>query len=382
MGDKRRALTPDFARHLVDASREALVALSLDGRVLSWNRGAEAIFDYTTAEAVGRALVDLIVPADERDRAETAHDPVSTPPPGSVAVRRRKDGSRVVVEISRKRVRPPRGDPFEAVTMRDVTELERLRDRPPEPRPSKLDFLGSMSHELRTPLNSVIGFAGLMHGGKVGEVSGVQREYLGDILASARRLLKLINDVLDLARIDSGSLQPSVASVDVAEIAREVRESLRIQAEAKRIHVTIDVDPATERAKVDPRMLGQVLSIYLSNALTHTAEGGRVAIRVGPEPGHAFRVEVEDTGVGIEESDMGKLFVEFQQLEVAGAGGQRGSGLGLALARRYVEAQGGHVEASSVRGRGSTFSAVLPREVVPRGPDFPPRRRARSRVKA
>lgn len=260
--------------------------------------------------------------------------------------------------------------------VRQALERKRLRDeqrereaqyrRVEEASRLKSAFLATMSHELRTPLNAVIGFAELLHDGKVGPVSAEQRECLGDILASARHLLQLINDVLDLSKVESGKMEFRPEPVDPPSVVAEVRAALRGVAEAKRIPVAVEIAPGLGEVTTDPAKLRQVLYNYLSNALKFTPEEGQVTVRVGPEGAEAFRLEVEDTGIGIRPEDLGRLFAEFQQLETGAARRYPGTGLGLALTRRIVEAQGGRVGVRSAPGQGSVFFAILPRRPAPR----------------
>jgi signal transduction histidine kinase len=218
-----------------------------------------------------------------------------------------------------------------------------------------------MSHELRTPLNAIIGFAELMHDGKVGAVSARQQEYLDDILTSSRHLLQLINDVLDLSKVEAGKMEFRPEPVDLAKLIREVKDILRTLAAQKQIQVEVEIDAGVTGVLADPAKLKQVLYNYLSNAIKFTPDEGRVVVRVAPEGPEAFRLEVEDTGIGIRPEDMDRLFVEFQQLDSSMAKKHAGTGLGLALTKRIVEAQGGQVGARGAPGRGSLFSAVLPR---------------------
>jgi signal transduction histidine kinase/DNA-binding response OmpR family regulator len=225
----------------------------------------------------------------------------------------------------------------------------------------KSEFLANMSHELRTPLNAIIGFAQLMHDGKVGVVSSAHEEYLGHILDSARHLLQLINDVLDLAKVESGKMEFNPEPVNLTKLITEIRQILQTLSASKRLQVDLEVSPAVEQLVIDPAKLKQVLYNYLSNAIKFTQEEGRIAVRAQPEGASYFRLEVEDTGIGIGAEDFGKLFVEFQQLEGAMTKRHQGTGLGLALTKKIVEAQGGRVGAQSILGRGSTFYAILPR---------------------
>src|SRR6202040_309023 len=277
---------------------------------------------------------------------------------------RRKDGSEFPVEISLSPLETEDGI-LVSSAIRDITErhrLEELRRRSlQEASRLKSEFLANMSHELRTPLNAIIGFAELMHDGKVGPVAPDQKEYLGDILTSSRHLLGLINDVLDLSKIEAGKMEFLPERVDLGKIAAEVRDILRSLAASRRIVISIEVDPGAREVVADPAKLKQVLYNYLSNALKFTPEEGRVTLRMAPEGGEHFRLEVEDTGIGIRPEDLGRLFVEFQQLDVGAAKKYGGTGLGLALTRRIIEAQGGRAGVESTPGKGSRFFAVLPR---------------------
>jgi CheY-like chemotaxis protein/two-component sensor histidine kinase len=213
----------------------------------------------------------------------------------------------------------------------------------------------------------------MMHDAKVGPVSAEQKEFLGDILTSSRHLLQLINDVLDLAKVESGTMAFHHEAVDVGTIVGEVRDILRSLAAAKRIPVSVDVVPSLGPVEADAGKLKQILYNYVSNALKFTPDGGRVSIRVEPEGADAFRIEVADTGPGIRPEDISRLFVEFQQLDASAAKRHAGTGLGLALTKRIVEAQGGRIGVRTAPGEGSVFFAVLPRrkpaeapaEVVP-----------------
>jgi signal transduction histidine kinase len=224
----------------------------------------------------------------------------------------------------------------------------------------KSEFLANMSHELRTPLNAIIGFTMLMAHGKVGAVSPQQQEFLGDILTSSNHLLQLINDVLDLAKVEAGKLEFHPEPVDLQEVVGEVRDILRAISASKKIEIETDIDPACSSLELDPAKLKQVLFNYLSNALKFTPEAGRVLVRARRDGASAFRLEVQDTGIGIRADDVKDLFTEFRQLDSSVSKKYQGTGLGLALTKRIVEAQGGRVGVGPLSGQGSTFFVVLP----------------------
>jgi signal transduction histidine kinase/CheY-like chemotaxis protein len=241
------------------------------------------------------------------------------------------------------------------------SELEEQSRRVQQATRLKSEFLANMSHELRTPLNAIIGFAELMHDGKVGPVSPTHKECLADILTSSRHLLQLINDVLDLSKVEAGKMEFRPERIELAKLIGEVKDILRGLSAHRRIQLAVEIDPALDEVVLDPGKLKQVLYNYLSNALKFTPEGGRVTVRARLEPGGRFRLEVADTGIGIRPEDLGRLFGEFQQLDSSASKAYPGTGLGLALTKRLVEAQEGRVGVSSVVGQGSVFHAVLPR---------------------
>jgi PAS domain S-box-containing protein len=223
---------------------------------------------------------------------------------------------------------------------------------------AKSRFLASVSHELRTPLNGIIGFSELMYDGKLGPIQEEQREIMGDILTSARHLLQLISDILDLSKVEAGKMEfhPEHGRIDM--LVHEVRDVVRPLAERKNLSVETSV-PDGLTAVLDRSRLKQVLYNFLSNAVKFTPSGGHVQMRVDLDEKQGLRVEVEDNGYGIPPEEMALLFKEFQQLPNSRRA-EQGTGLGLALTRLIVEAQGGTVGVRSSLGKGSTFSAILP----------------------
>jgi PAS domain S-box-containing protein len=234
---------------------------------------------------------------------------------------------------------------------RQIREASRLKSQ----------FLANMSHELRTPLNAVIGFADLLRSGYIQPDSPKHHEFLGHIGTSGRHLLQLINDVLDLSKVESGKFEFFPVHVDLPALLKEVQEVLLTAINEKNIHVTVDIDAKLVDLTLDAARLKQVLYNYLSNAIKFTAPGGNVAVRAMTEGPEHFRVEVEDTGIGISAADMSRLFTEFQQLDSGYGKQHQGTGLGLALTRRLVQAQGGQVGVRSTLGVGSVFFVVLNR---------------------
>jgi PAS domain S-box-containing protein len=225
----------------------------------------------------------------------------------------------------------------------------------------KSQFLANMSHELRTPLNAVIGFSDLLHSGIIKPDSPKHHEFLGHIGTSGRHLLQLINDVLDLSKVESGKFEFFPERIDLPVTLKEVQDVLHTAVDRKNIHISTAIDADLNNLTLDPARLKQVLYNYLSNAIKFTAADGRVTVRAMAEGPEHFRIEVEDTGIGISVADLPRLFTEFQQLDAGYSKQHQGTGLGLALTRRLVQAQGGLVGVRSTVGVGSVFSVVLNR---------------------
>lgn len=253
-------------------------------------------------------------------------------------------------------------------------ELEAQSRRIQEASRLKSEFLANMSHELRTPLNSIIGFSELLRDREIDPASPQYLEFLEDILTSARHLRQLIDDVLDLAKVEAGKIELRPEKVNLERLVSEVATVLRSVAASRRIQIATEIAPEVRIATLDPGRFKQILYNYLSNALKFTPAGGKVKVHALAEDLDRFRVVIEDTGIGIAPEDLGRLFVEFQQLEAGATKKHGGTGLGLALTKRLVEAQGGSVGVKSVLGHGSQFFAILPlhaSEVPEARPDLP-----------
>ncbi|MEP7119573.1 MAG: PAS domain S-box protein [Byssovorax sp.] len=371
--------TTAFMNNVLESSTGySIIAMDLVGKILAWNEGARRNYGYVAEEMVGKQNSrTLHAPEDVESGRVTAllDTALTTGKAEGVFDRIRQNGQRFPASLAVTLRRDGAGRPIGYVLIsKDITEQQQLEEqlrrkneeleeqncRVQEANRLKSEFLANMSHELRTPLNGIIGFAELMHDAKVGPVSADHKEYLGDILTSSRHLLQLINDVLDLAKVESGKMEFRPERVDLAKLVSEVRDILRTLTAEKRIHLTCEVDPRLGAIQADPAKLKQVLYNYLSNALKFTPEKGHVTIRARPEGDARFRLEVEDTGIGIRSEDFSRLFIEFQQLDGSSAKKYQGTGLGLALTRRIVEAQGGEIGVTSTPGVGSTFYAILP----------------------
>jgi signal transduction histidine kinase len=237
----------------------------------------------------------------------------------------------------------------------------------------KSEFLANMSHELRTPLNAVIGFSEVLQDRLFGDLNEKQAEYVADIHASGRHLLALINDILDLSKIEAGRMDLQVAPFGLADVIQNSVALLRERATRQGIALSFEVDPGMGIIEADERMLKQVLFNLLSNALKFTPKGGHVGVSAHAD-GDDVVVSVRDDGVGIASADQARIFEEFQQVGASHL--QEGTGLGLAISRRFIELHGGTLRVESEPGHGSTFTFTLPRTqgtAIPPDREAPPR---------
>jgi len=359
---------------------DAVIATDMAGCVVRMNPVAERLTGWSEAEGIGRPLPTVFHIINE-----TTREPVENPV--DMVLRRgtvvglanhtllvARDGTEIPIADSGA---PIRGDSRQAsgvvLVFRDQTEERRVAElqmnavradvesrRAQEASRLKSEFLANMSHELRTPLNAIIGFSQILHDKKVAPTSPEHDEYLSDVLTSARHLLQLINDILDLSKIEAGKLQFHPERVDLPQVVAEILGVLRASTAEKRIQVESHVDSELTDVVVDAARFKQVLYNYVSNAYKFTPAGGRVTVRI-LATGPTFRLEVADTGIGIAPQDVSRLFTAFEQLDSGTRKRHAGTGLGLALVKRLVEAQGGAVGVTSTLGAGATFFATLPR---------------------
>jgi signal transduction histidine kinase len=240
---------------------------------------------------------------------------------------------------------------------------------------AKTQFLANMSHELRTPLNAIIGFSELLEDETIGPLNEKQKKYVSNILNSGRHLLQLINDILDLAKVEAGRIALEPSSVDAAVVLSNVQTIVKTLAAKNNIALAVEADPDLSMITADEPKFKQIMYNLLSNAIRFTPNGGRVKVTarrvrqgagrelemLGGDRGDGIEVSVSDTGVGIKPEDQERIFREFEQVDSSYARAQPGTGLGLALTRRLVELHGGRIWVESEGdGKGSTFTFVLP----------------------
>ena len=228
----------------------------------------------------------------------------------------------------------------------------------------KSEFLANMSHELRTPLNAIIGFSEVLGERMFGELNEKQAEYTDDILSSGRHLLSLINEILDLSKVEAGRMELEVATFDLPLAIDNARTFVRERATKHGINLDVTVDERLGDFVGDERKIKQILLNLLSNAVKFTPEGGRIGIKARQADG-SVEISVSDTGIGISPEDQAKIFEEFRQVGGDYAHKREGTGLGLTLAKKFVELHGGKIWVESEVGKGSTFSFTLPERSSP-----------------
>jgi len=261
-----------------------------------------------------------------------------------------------------KHVSVPNRDEFGALAAnlnRMNADLARLYHQLEAANRHKSEFLANMSHELRTPLNAILGFSEVLSERMFGEINEKQAEYLDDILEAGRHLLSLINDILDLSKIEAGKMELELASFDLAGTLQGVLTLVRERAMRHGITLGLDIGVDVGLVVADERKVRQILLNLLSNAVKFTPDGGRVSL-AAKRGNNSVEISVADTGIGISPEDQAALFEEFRQVGTDAARKHEGTGLGLALAKRFVELHGSTVQVESASGKGTTFTFSLP----------------------
>jgi signal transduction histidine kinase len=225
----------------------------------------------------------------------------------------------------------------------------------------KSEFLANMSHELRTPMNAILGFTELIQDGVYGEVPAKTRDVLERIQANGRHLLGLINDVLDLSKIEAGQLKLETADYALRDVVQTVQANTESLAAAKKLGLRIELPDVLPPARGDERRIAQVLLNLVGNAIKFT-ETGEVIVSVAADEA-TFEIAVTDTGPGIPAAEQQKIFEEFHQIDTSATRKKGGTGLGLAISKRIVELHGGRIWVESEPGRGSSFRFVIPIQV-------------------
>lgn len=351
-------------RSLFEQSNDAIFIHGLDGQILDVNNRACEMLEYTKEKLKQRTILDLI-PPDQRDVAAKGFSKIHED--GSIRIEiehLKADGSRIVADVSAS-VLEEYPDIVQAV-LRDVTDRKRLEESLLQAKVAaetasrtKSEFLANMSHELRTPLNSIIGFSDALMEGYFGELNPKQVRYVQNVSNSGRHLLSIINDILDISKVEAGKMKLFPECIHVDSILEEMIALVQPIAAKKEIRINVIRDPKLENLLADKAKIKQILYNLLGNAIKFTHDGGSITIYAHINDDMA-RFSIIDTGIGISPEDQKKLFRPFTQLDASVARKYEGTGLGLALVKEIVELHGGHIWVESKVGKGSNFTFELP----------------------
>jgi|SRR5579871_100252 len=384
-------------RDMFELAPIAYNEIDREGVIRNVNRAACALLGYKAEEILGRPAWEFAAPHFRPAGRQAAVDRLAGRAPLNpfeIEVQC-KDGSLIPVEIHETIIRNDSGEitglraalldtrqrkiaesasrkaeQYNYELMMKNDELLEALESARQANLVKSRFLANMSHELRTPLNGIIGLTEVLHDELLGSLSAQQKEYTGDVLASGQHLLELVNNLLDLEGVEVGKMEFLPGPVNPTELLQEVRDVLRTLADEKGITVSVSVDPNLNLVHTDAVRLRQVVYNYLSNAIKFAPSGSIVQMRAVHDAAETFRVEVADAGPGIKPEELPLIFSDFCRVDRTQKLPGQGAGLGLALTRRIVEAQGGKVGVESSFGSGSRFYAVLPGTVAG---NLPPR---------
>lgn len=375
---KALAVSEGNYRTLVESANSIILRWTPDGTITFFNRYALNFFGFKEEEILGKSIMDTIVPDREssgRDLGSLMEEIVEKTDEHVVNENEniRKNGERVWIAWGNRAIFDERGALKEILSVgNDITKQkkieESLRDTLHELAVAKEQaeaadrlksaFLANMSHELRTPLNSILGFTGIILQGLVGTLNDEQRKQLEMVKGSANHLLALINDILDLSKIESGQMTIVSEPFNLRASLLRVVESVRPLIEKKGLTLEVDLAYGIDSIRGDQRHVEQVMLNLLSNAIKYT-DAGTVSVK-GTRAGESVLTSIADTGIGIRNEDREKLFKPFQQLDSGTARRYEGTGLGLSICKRLVDLFGGTISVESVAGKGSIFSFTIP----------------------
>ncbi len=348
-------------RLAIDAAPTGMLLMNLTGSIVLVNAQIEHLFGYSRADLLGKQI-EMLVPERFRiHHPDFRVDFFAAPTVRKMGAGRelyglRKDGSEVPIEIGLNPLHTSEGD-FVLSSIVDLSQrraIERLRT----------DFVSTVSHELRTPLTSISGSLGLLQSGAMGPLSEKVESMIRIAYKNSARLVRIINDILDIGKLEAGQLALQIVSISLSELLQQAVEGNSGYAQKYEVRFVLSDASGCERVMADPDRLMQVITNLLSNAAKFSPPGADVLIRVLPGVS-TTRVEVQDFGPGIDETFKDRIFEKFAQADASASRRFEGTGLGLSIARKLVEAMGGSIGFTTVMGRGTIFYFELPRTTAP-----------------
>jgi len=383
-------------RDLFNGISDLIMIHDLKGFLLNVNPAVCKLSGYTFEELIGRPISDLIIPKFRSlFQDEYLQHIIKQKHLEGVVIFQAKDGTHHYIEFRNTLTNQEGSEPYISGSGRDVTEQMRAEKALKEAKRiaetanlAKSEFLANMSHELRTPLNHIIGFTELVVDKNFGEINEVQQEYLGDALHSSRHLLSLINDILDLSKVEAGKLELQLSDVNLKMILENSLVMIKEKAMKHGIKLLTNMDDIPETITVDERKFKQIMYNLLSNAVKFTPDGGEICLTADLADGSLpiadsnmekvsdqglrakshelkasqkfIRISVTDSGIGIKQEDLERIFNPFEQVENSASRRFQGTGLGLSLTKQLVELHGGRIWVESeVEGKGSAFRFVF-----------------------
>ncbi len=359
-------------RAILDTAADGIITLDPEARIHTFSAGAEAIFGYRIAEVAGRPFVDLLTP----DSRKTLRDYLAAlQGPGLAAVfndgrevtAQVKQGGTVPLFLTIGRLQAPRPQAAFCAVVRDITqwkkteaELREAKERAETASRQKSEFLASISHELRTPLNAIMGFSEVMRLGRFGEIDNEKyRGYVQDIHASGAHLLSLINDLLDLSKVEAGKLELNFTAVNLGDVADYALKLLQEQATAARVVLRKSMPADLPNVVADLRSMRQVMLNLLSNAIKFTDAGGQVVVSAQLLSSGELKLKVKDTGIGMDEEQVKDALQPFRRVTTEGRSAE-GTGLGLPLTKALVEANRARFILASEPRKGTLVEIIFP----------------------
>ena len=352
---------------IVESSNDAIITESLDGIIASWNKGAEQVYGYLAEEVLGKNI-SILEPDNLKEEIKQLADEIKQ---GKKiqhyeTSRLKKDGTTINVSVTLSPIFDQSGK-FVAISSiaGDITEkkiAEKLlqeKQMAEVANRTKNDFLANMSHELRTPLNSIIGFSDLLYEQAYGELNEKQLRSVGNVSKSGKHLLNLINNILDISKIEAGKMELDYKNFELATKLNMIRNILFPIANKKNIKIEIDIDSKLASICADEDKFVQIMYNLVDNAIKFSYENSLIKIGARKK-GDLVEITVKDTGIGIKAEDQYKLFKPFSQIYSFSSKKSQGTGLGLSLVKQIVHLHGGYVWFRSSPGEGSTFAFAIP----------------------